>query len=126
MAFEITGKLIEKFDIQTVSDKFRKREFVIEYRENPTSSYSEMLKFQLTQDRCTLVDAYTIGQEVKVWFNLRGRRWEKDGSVNYFTNLEAWRMESIAAAAQTSTTGELPDSRQTDTFQDETTNDLPF
>ncbi len=126
MAFEITGKLIEKFDIQTVSDKFRKREFVIEYRENPTSSFSEMLKFQLTQDRCALVDAYTIGQEVRVWFNLRGRRWEKDGSVNYFTNLEAWRMENIAAAAQTSPAGELPDSRQSDTFRDETTNDLPF
>jgi uncharacterized protein DUF3127 len=31
---------------------------------------------------------------LKVSFNIKGRKWEKDGKVAYFTNLEAWRIES--------------------------------
>ena len=33
MAFELTGKLIEKFDTQEITEKFKKREFVIEFQE---------------------------------------------------------------------------------------------
>lgn len=125
MAFEITGKLIEMYAIQNVSDKFKKREFVIEYKDNPNMSFSEMLKFQLTQDRCNLIDAYSIGQEVKVSFNLRGRRWEKDGNTSYFTNLEAWKVEGGAASAGTPTEG-LPQSESMPPLPDDGTNDLPF
>ena len=34
MSFELAGKLIEKFDVNQVSDTFRKRDFVIEKTEN--------------------------------------------------------------------------------------------
>ena len=125
MAFEITGKLIEKFETQNVSDKFKKREFVIEYQDNPNLSFSEMLKFQLTQDRCGLIDMHEIGQEIKVAFNLKGRRWEKDGNVNYFTNLEAWKIEAASGAAPVAgnslpETGIMPD------LAEDASNDLPF
>lgn len=90
MTFELSGKLIEKFDEIQVSDKFRKREFVVETTEN---NFTENIKFQLTQDRCGLIDSVEINDEVKVSFNIRGKRWEKDGRVNYFTNLDAWRIE---------------------------------
>lgn len=127
MAFEVTGKLIEKFETQNVSDKFRKREFVIEYRENPGSSFFEMLKFQLTQDRCSLIEDYALNQEVRVWFNLKGRRWEKDGNVNYFTNLEAWKIEGVAAqASEQQATSSLPEAPSIDTALEESSNDLPF
>ncbi len=36
-----------------------------------------------------------IGDEIKVYFNLRGNKYEKDGKVSYFTNLDAWRIEQI-------------------------------
>ncbi len=127
MAFEITGKLIEKFETQNVSDKFKKREFVIEFRENPNSSFVEMLKFQLTQDRCSIIDNFNVGQEVRVWFNLKGRKWEKDGNVNYFTNLEGWKIEAVAApAADQQSPASLPDAPSIDTSLEESTNDLPF
>ena len=123
MAFEITGKLIEKFDTQTVSEKFKKREFVIEFQDNPNMSFTEMIKFQLTQDRCALMDNYAVGQEIKVAFNLRGRRWEKDGNVNYFTNLEAWKIEQASQAAAPQSASSLPEPNNS---IEDAGNDLPF
>lgn len=125
MAFEITGRLIEKYETQTVSDKFKKREFVVEYRDNPNSSFTEMIKFQLTQERCNLIDQMSTGQEVRVFFNLRGRKWEKDGNVNYFTNLEGWKVELLSAqgSAPSST---LPDPASLPDLKEEASDDLPF
>ena len=40
-----------------------------------------------------MLDQFTVDDIVKVSFNLRGRKWEKDGQISYFTNLEAWRIE---------------------------------
>lgn len=125
MAFEIIGKLVEKFDTQNVSDKFKKREFVIEYRDNPNMSFSEMLKFQLTQDRCNLIDAFTIGQEIRVFFNLRGRKWEKDGNVSYFTNLEGWKVEKVSDSA-TISDAPLHDVNSLPELGVDESNDLPF
>lgn len=96
MGFEITGKLIEKYDIQKVTETFRKREFVLETVEEGSSrSFSESIKFQLTQDRVDLLDPFNPQETIKVHFNIKGRKWEKEGRVSYFTNLEAWRLEAV-------------------------------
>jgi hypothetical protein len=94
MNFSLSGKLIEKFDTQQVSDTFRKREFVVETNEqNAGREFTEQIKFQLLQDKCDLIDNFNIDDNIKITFNIRGRKWEKDGRVNYFTNLDAWRIE---------------------------------
>lgn len=99
MAFEITGKLIEKYETQQVSEKFKKREFVIETSDsNGGMNFTEYIKFQLTQDRCSALDRVNTNDDIKVSFNIRGRKWEKDGNVNYFTNLEAWRIEKMGGS----------------------------
>ena len=99
MSFEITGKLIEKYDIKQVSDKFRKREFVLEKKAEASGlDFSDYIKFQLTQDRCDLIDPYNINDELKVYFNIRGNKWEKDGTTSYFTNLDVWKIEATATA----------------------------
>jgi hypothetical protein len=101
MSFELAGILIEKFDVQQVSDSFRKREFIVEKTENQGGmEFTDHIKFQLTQDRCSLIDSINIQDEIKVNFNIRGRRWVKDGNVSYFTNLEAWRIEKTAVAPE--------------------------
>ncbi len=99
MSYEISGRLAEKFETQKVSDKFQKREFVLEIKSSGTSGYEfvDFIKFQSTQEKCSLLDQFTIDDMVKVSFNLRGRKWEKDGQVSYFTNLEAWRIEKVMA-----------------------------
>ena len=74
-AFELSGKLIEKFDTVNVSDPFCKREFVIEKTENHAGTeYTDHVKFQLIQDRCTLLDDLNIQDELAVSFNIRGDR----------------------------------------------------
>jgi len=101
MSFELAGKLIEKFDVNQVSDSFRKREFVIEKIENQGGmEFTDHIKFQLTQDRCNLLDNLNLNDEIRVNFNIRGRKWVKDSSVSYFTNLEAWRIEKIAESPE--------------------------
>lgn len=87
----IKGKVIEVFPVVNVSEKFRKREFVVEYVENP--QYPEYIKFECVQDKCELLDRVTTGQQVEVSFNLRGRSYvNQQGQKNYFNSLQAWRI----------------------------------
>ena len=125
MAFELSGKIIEIFDAQQVSDNFRKREFVIEKKETiGNNEFTDHIKFQLTQDRCNLIDAFNINDQVKINFNIRGNRWERDGKVNYFSNLEAWRIEKEEAPL--SPDAPLPSYNQADILPAGPDEDLPF
>jgi len=100
MAFEVTGKVIDIQPVNKVSDKFRKREFVIEKKEMGGSSvFVDYLKFQLTQDKCDLINESFMNEEVKVTFNLRGTKWEKEGRTGYFTNLDTWKIEKISSSS---------------------------
>ena len=96
MAYDATGRLHEIFDEQQVSEKFRKREFVLEVVDG---QYPEHIKFQTVQDKTSLIDPFKVGDEVKISFNLRGRGFNKNGQMLYFTNLEAWRIEPASGAA---------------------------
>lgn len=127
MSFEITGKLIEKFDTQRISESFQKREFVIETSDDKGDrTFTEQIKFQLTQDRCSLIDNYNVNDQVKLNFDIKGRRWEKEGRVNYFTNLEAWRIESAGAknAAPPAFDNNMPEPAPFP--EDSGADDLPF
>lgn len=92
MSFEIKGKLHKKFDTEQKTDSFQAREFVILVQ---SGNYPQYIKFQLTQDRCAVIDTYEEGQEINVHFDLRGREWND----KYFTNLNAWRVEGASQAA---------------------------
>ena len=81
MALELEGALLKKFDTQKVKDSFQKREFVIETSEN----YPQKIKFELTQDKCSLLDSYNEGDKIKVHFNVRGSEWQG----KFFVNLQA-------------------------------------
>jgi hypothetical protein len=99
MSLEVTGKLAVKYDTQQVKESFKKREFVIELSEEINGNvYTNFAKMQLVQAKCDILDRYNVGDQIKVSFNLKGNRWEKDGKVNYITNLDAWRIEGAAVA----------------------------
>lgn len=105
MSFEVTGTLYKKMDTVQVKDTFRKREFVLEIE---NGAYTDLIKFQLIQDRCESLDGLSEGAELKVYFDLKGREWTgRDGKVSYFTNLQAWKVEANtpAPAAPSSGTG---------------------
>lgn len=124
MSFEVVGKLIKKFDTESKTQTFQAREFVIEVADG---NYPQMVKFQLTQDRCALVDPYNEGDAIKVFFDLRGREW----NGKYFTNLNAWRIEQPQAAAAPSAPpaagdNSFPTATDEPSFQDGGDDDLPF
>lgn len=90
MEYQITGKVAEVYPVNRVNERFRKREFVIEHKESGSGqAYVDFIKFQLTQDKCDLIDESWLRQDVTVTFNIKGNRWEKNGLVNYITNLNA-------------------------------------
>lgn len=92
------AKMERIFDTVERSAKFRTREFVVEYAENP--SYPEHIKLQVTQDKVMLLDKFKLGDEVNVHFNLRGRLWvNPQGQEVWMTNLEAWRIENATGAS---------------------------
>jgi len=97
MGFDLTGKLVAKFETIQRSATFKTREFVVETNEDINGrTITNFVKFQSVQDRTTIIDRFNIGDTVKVHFNLKGSRWEKNGQVNYITNLDAWRIEQIS------------------------------
>lgn len=85
MSFETEGTLHKVFDTESKTASFQAREFVIKHDGN----YPQFIKFQLTQDRCDLINNFKEGDMIKVSFDLRGREWND----KYFTNLNAWRIE---------------------------------
>ncbi len=98
--YEAIGKLHAVMPTQQVKDTFKKREFVLEIQDG---QYPQHIKFQLTQDKVSQVDNYSVGQDVKVFFNLRGRPFvNKEGVTMFFTNLEAWRIEPAQASGGSS------------------------
>ncbi|QCR22970.1 DUF3127 domain-containing protein [Pontibacter sp. SGAir0037] len=123
MSFDIQGKLYESFEEQQVSDKFRKREFVLEI---PDGSYTQYVKFQLTQDKCSLLDQYKAGDEVKVTFNLTGKPFVKNGTTMYFTNLQAWRIESASNQFGAPAGAPAQAEAAPSFYSSDADNDLPF
>lgn len=127
MSFEITGKLIEKYAIVQVNDRFKKREFVIESKEsNNGMDFKDFIKFQLTQDKCNLIESIQTGEEIKVSFNIRGNKWEKDGKTSYFNNLDAWRIEKSQGKNQALNEESIPAPSIEDMPIEDESDDLPF
>src|SRR5688572_8568401 len=127
MAYDAQGKLHEIFDEQQVSEKFKKREFVLEI---PDGAYTQFIKFQLTQDKCNLLDGFNVGDEVKVAFNLSGKPFTKNGTTMYFTNLGAWRLEAASAGGNNGGGNQnnyaAAPAAASSFVMDEADNDLPF
>ncbi len=123
MSFEINGRLIEKFNVQQVSSTFKKREFVLEKKESASGrEFIETIKFQLLQDKSDLLDQFEINDEISVSFNIKGNRWEKDGKVSYFNNLDAWRITKVNKEMAQGT----PPPPSMDEIPPEMEDDLPF
>ncbi len=118
----ITGKLHFVEDTKQVSDSFKRRSFVVEYVDNPL--FPQYVSFELTQDRVGAIDAFKIGENIEVTFNLRGREWTSPELVKkYFNTLEAWMIkEAAASGAAEPATASVGNGLPTD----DPNSDLPF
>ncbi len=127
MSFEVEGRLHKKFDIVQITDTFKKREFVIELEDG---AYTQIIKFQLTQNSCDKLDPFNEGDQMKVTFSLRGREYNKNEETMYFTNLEAWRLEKVGETVAPPTAGDnletFPAATDEPSSDSADTDDLPF
>lgn len=99
MGMNATGKLHIIYDTKQITERFQKREFVVELADNP--KYPQFVIFQLTGDRCANLDGFNVGDEVNVDFSLRGREWTSPkGEVKYFNSLDVWTIEHAGGAYQ--------------------------
>lgn len=93
MSLEITGsiKMIDETKAFGANG-FRKREFVITSDEQ----YPQHILIEATQDKCDLLNKFSVGQNVKVSINLRGREWvNPQGETRYFNSTQMWRIEAV-------------------------------
>jgi len=86
-SFELTGTLKVLEDLQTFASGFTKREFVIEV---PDGNYPQMVKFETVRDKIDQLNTLSIGDELKVTFDIRGNEYKG----RYYVNLNAWKIES--------------------------------
>lgn len=127
MSYELSGKLLLKFDVIQRTESFKTREFVVEKSEDINGKIiTNFIKFQCVQDRTGIVERVNIGDEIKVHFNIRGSKWEKDGRTSYFNNLDAWRIEQVLKPENNHVSEEHLEPIDTFTSTDNATDDLPF
>ena len=128
MSYELTGKLIAKYDTVQRTETFKVREFAVEKTEDIGGrTIVNYAKFQCVQDKTAIVDKVNIGDDIKVYFNIKGSKWEKDGKTNYFTNLDAWRIEQILNSNQSNNNSDTSGMEPIDNFTSPQENDdLPF
>ena len=128
MSYELTGRLVAKYDVVQRTETFKTREFVVEKTDDIGGrTITNYIKFQSLQDKTSIIDKVNIGDEIKVSFNIKGSKWEKDGKVNYITNLDAWRIEQVLQAPATDKDIEYRE--PLDTFSataPDAADDLPF
>ena len=124
MEIEGTIKLID--DTKTYgANGFRKRELVITTEEQ----YPQPLLIEFVQDKTSLLDNFSVGQQVKVSINLKGREWTSpQGETKYFNSIQGWRIEQLQGAEA----GDIPPVPPMDAFEavdelnEEDHDDLPF
>lgn len=115
-----TGILKVKMKEVQVSEKFRKREFVLT---DDAQAYPQNVLFQLTQDRCSLLDDVVEGQEVTVHFGLKGREWKNpQGEIKFFNSLDVFKVEAKAKAHREDNAVQ----EEEHSFQPVPDDDLPF
>ncbi len=123
---EVSGKIKWLDETKTYgSNGFRKREVVVTTEEQ----YPQHILVEFIQDRCDLLDAYNVGQAVKIGINLKGREWvNPQGETKYFNSIQGWRIEGVSAEAPAEANPTAPiDSFEPPEETTETTEeDLPF
>lgn len=121
---EITGTVKKIGEVQSITDTFKKREFIITTEEQ----YPQVLSIEFVQDKTQILDGFKEGERVKVNINLRGREWtNSEGETKYFNTLQGWRIEKIGSnSPQEGSSFDYPGSENSSASSANVFNDLPF
>ena len=123
---EVSGKIKWLDETKTYGNNgFRKREVVITTEEQ----YPQHIMVEFIQDKCDLLNAFQIGQNVKIGINLRGREWvNPQGETKYFNSIQGWRIEAITGESNSEIPNMVPPPaiESADDTSDGPDDDLPF
>jgi hypothetical protein len=125
---EVQGRIKMIDETKTYGNNgFRKREVVVTTEEQ----YPQHILVEFVQDKCDLLNSYSVGQMVKISINLRGREWvNPQGETKYFNSIQGWRIENLQA--EHSASDNMPPVppmeafEPADDYNEEDHDDLPF
>jgi len=109
---------------------FKKRDIVVTTDE----TYPQHILVQFVQDKCDLLDAFKVGESVKIDINLRGREWTNpQGETSYFNTIQGWRIAKHTVQSPTEVyhsnhPTNIPSQNQSQPqpYNEEEPDDLPF
>jgi hypothetical protein len=123
---EVQGKIKLIGETQEFgSNGFRKREVVVTTAEQ----YPQSIMVEFVQDKTDLLNNFSVGQDVKISINLRGREWTNpQGEVKYFNSIQGWRIENMSTSGSPDMPPMPPDEvfQAADNINTEAEDDLPF
>jgi len=123
MSLEVVGKIKVLKATQVVSDKFQKRELVVVTDEQ----YPQPILIEFAQDKCSILDKYSVGQDVTVGINLRGREWTNpQGEVKYFNQIQGWNIKASEQVPTMSAVANEPKTFAEVYVFEDAPDDLPF
>lgn len=125
---EIIAIFKKKSAIKQVSDSFKVQEFYADnqqYNNNNGEIYSNILKFQVINDKTNLLNSLQEGERIKIFFNIKGNIYKKDDGTNGHTqNLNVWKIEAVGGKQTTNNTPTF--SEQPTAGVEDVEDDLPF
>lgn len=90
--YEASGKIKMIGDVQSFASGFTKREFVVTTTHD---KYPQDIKFDLTKDKCAVLDSFKTGDDVQVTFDIRGREY----NGKYYVDLSCWKLQAAGASS---------------------------
>lgn len=98
---ELRGKIIEKFETEVISEKFSKREIVLEVSDD--GGYTQTIPIEFVNKSIEKLDGYPVGSDVLISINIRGRKWHnpKTNKDRYFVSISGWRIQKGDAGGTT-------------------------
>lgn len=88
-SLEIKGLVKKIFDVQYLKNGLKKREILLLTEEQ----YPQKLIIEFFQEKVKLLDTLGVGDRIKVFINLKGRKWiSSNGTEKYFNSIQGWKI----------------------------------
>lgn len=120
---ELQGTVKKLFDTQTFASGFQKRELILSTQEQ----YPQPISIEFLQDKINLLDNVSVGDDVKISINIRGREWTSpQGETKYFNSITGWRIEKVSGNNFNEPTQAMPSHNQGNKSPNQASNENPF
>jgi hypothetical protein len=94
---KIKGTVYKVSQEEVKSEKFKKRDVILEVIEG---TYKQYLTVQFSNAKCDLLNNVRQGDMISISINLKGRLWTgPDGIEKSFNTFEGWQIESDSLAS---------------------------